>query len=396
MKILKLVTYILWVLCIIFLSVSLTFTESFVTKWIDDDNKIAEHNTIRIKIFQSQMFLMGIFLLLVTSLVFFFDNRIEAFNKKKNILKKIILFFGVLIVIIILLESGLRLLLKDKLDAEYGRGPGLKKFMKNINYNNEGFRDYEWQLKKEKETHRIIALGDSMTFGIGIKNQERFTNLLNKKSNKIEVLNFGIGGFSTKDQLNVYRNIASKYKPDTVIIAYYSNDAEDTKAREKFIELFTFHTTYPYEVGNFLYSHSYSYYFFESRVKNILTNLKIIKNYQDYIDYIYSEENPYLEEHKETLQKLIEEIKSNGSNIIIFSVPIITPDGKAFNLPEVEKIIGESCQIKEVYCIDLVSEFNNQNKTLTISKMDSHINEAGNKIIADLLYGKLKKEGIIS
>src|SRR3989338_5444871 len=133
MKILKLVTYILWVLCIIFLSVSLTFTESFVTKWIDDDNKIAEHNTIRIKIFQSQMFLMGIFLLLVTSLVFFFDNRIEAFNKKKNILKKIILFFGVLIVIIILLESGLRLLLKDKLDAEYGRGPGLKKFMKNIN-----------------------------------------------------------------------------------------------------------------------------------------------------------------------------------------------------------------------------------------------------------------------
>src|SRR3989339_352779 len=74
----------------------------------------------------------------------------------------------------------------------------------NITYiakaNSQGLRDYEYGLKKPGNSIRIAAVGDSTTFGSGVNLEDTYVKqlekILNKNcSKKIEVINFGAGGF---------------------------------------------------------------------------------------------------------------------------------------------------------------------------------------------------------
>ncbi|WP_157821883.1 hypothetical protein [Tenacibaculum sp. Bg11-29] len=92
--------------------------------------------------------------------------------------------------------------------------------------NSSGFRDVERKLK-EKET-RVVALGDSFTEGIGVKEESRLTNLLENETN-IPHINFGMAGnFGTTQYYLLYKTLAIKYTHDAVLVGILpSNDFID-------------------------------------------------------------------------------------------------------------------------------------------------------------------------
>jgi len=96
--------------------------------------------------------------------------------------------------------------------------------------NSLGFRDFEWQIEKPTDTYRIIALGDSMTEGGALSIENTWPKKLENKlsglpiSAKVEVLNMGIGGSGTFEEVERFKNIGLKYDPDMVILQYYPND----------------------------------------------------------------------------------------------------------------------------------------------------------------------------
>ena len=105
--------------------------------------------------------------------------------------------------------------------------------------NSHGFRDYEYSKKKNKNTYRILVLGDSTTFGYGVKIEESYPkvleDLLNKnfKNKKIEVLNFGVSGFNLIDYYNVFKEYGAEFLPDCIIIGLMQNDF--TLTSEKYV-----------------------------------------------------------------------------------------------------------------------------------------------------------------
>lgn len=98
--------------------------------------------------------------------------------------------------------------------------------------NNRGFRNYEnYEYKKPPDTIRILSIGDSSTQGIEVRQGYTFSSIVEKYFLKadveIEVLNTGVSGFSTAEELIFLENEGIKYDPDIVILGFSGNDLED-------------------------------------------------------------------------------------------------------------------------------------------------------------------------
>lgn len=83
--------------------------------------------------------------------------------------------------------------------------------------NSFGARDSQRQLKSEKS--RAVVLGDSFVEGIGVAQEQRFTDLLEKMTH-VEHLNFGSAGtFGPTQYWLLYKNLAKNFDHDMLIVA---------------------------------------------------------------------------------------------------------------------------------------------------------------------------------
>jgi len=103
--------------------------------------------------------------------------------------------------------------------------------------NTQGFNDKEWTPDKPADLRRVAILGDSFIAGAELPRNQIMvsrleTRLNNSDGPRCQVMNFGVGGSSTGQQLVLYRELASKYDLDVVIIGFqtesdvYDNSGE--------------------------------------------------------------------------------------------------------------------------------------------------------------------------
>lgn len=97
--------------------------------------------------------------------------------------------------------------------------------------NSFGMRGPEIKLEKPADTIRIAFLGDSFTFGWGVEEDQIFVRVLERLLNetiganrRVEILNFGVPGYSTFQEVALYREKVAPFKPDLVVIYFVSND----------------------------------------------------------------------------------------------------------------------------------------------------------------------------
>jgi len=93
-------------------------------------------------------------------------------------------------------------------------------------------RDLYYPEKKDPKNFRIMVFGDSFSFGPEMhfddtfsKRMERSLNL-NQNQTKVEVINFGQSGFSTRMEAALLKLALPKYDPDLVILQITLNDPE--------------------------------------------------------------------------------------------------------------------------------------------------------------------------
>ena len=99
-------------------------------------------------------------------------------------------------------------------------GPG-----PSVSLNSLGFRDREIG-PKDPGRYRIAIVGDSFTFGNGVEEPDRFSNLIQGVLGpQYEVLNFGHPGNNLPDHL-IELDLVLKLSPDFVLLQLYENDFE--------------------------------------------------------------------------------------------------------------------------------------------------------------------------
>lgn len=98
--------------------------------------------------------------------------------------------------------------------------------------NAQGFRDdHDYTYAKPPGVRRILVLGDSHTLGYEAHASAIYSKVLERRltalGHKVEVLNTGVSGFSTAEQLAFLEQEGFRYSPDVVVLGFFRNDFED-------------------------------------------------------------------------------------------------------------------------------------------------------------------------
>ncbi len=97
--------------------------------------------------------------------------------------------------------------------------------------NRQGLRGPEVGAKAPG-TFRVLALGDSFTFGVGARDEETYPaqlqQLLRSRGIRAEVLNAGAPGFGVPDQVAWFQRWGWTLEPDVIVLAVFmANDLQD-------------------------------------------------------------------------------------------------------------------------------------------------------------------------
>ncbi len=110
-----------------------------------------------------------------------------------------------------------------------------REFDHRVRTNNLGFRGNDLSPEKQSSVFRILVLGDSMTFGWGVEDDDTFPARIEKYLNhlspdkKVEVINAGFAdGYSPDSYYAFMRDIGLSLKPDLVLLTLFPyNDISD-------------------------------------------------------------------------------------------------------------------------------------------------------------------------
>jgi hypothetical protein len=131
-------------------------------------------------------------------------------------------------------ESGLKSFILHDPVLGWRNAPNSERLLESVKFpstlvriNSKGLRDKEHECQRQRKKKRILVLGDSMVWGWGVEAQDRFTDRLEASIPDVEVVNAGVPGYSTDQELIWLEREGLKYRPDLVILVLYFNDVID-------------------------------------------------------------------------------------------------------------------------------------------------------------------------
>lgn len=111
-----------------------------------------------------------------------------------------------------------------------------------VRINSDGLRDVEHIVAKPAGVFRIAILGDSYAEAMQVELEQTFWYILQTELNRcgvfapkrVEIINFGVSGFGTAQELLALQHRAWKYSPDLVLLAFLTGN--DIRNNSKALE----------------------------------------------------------------------------------------------------------------------------------------------------------------
>ena len=109
-----------------------------------------------------------------------------------------------------------------------------------VQINSRGMRDREVPVERTGAA-RIVVIGDSIAFGSGVAARDRFSDQLEsllerRLAGAVEVLNLGVGGYDTLQEVATLEDVGLRFAPDLVLVAYCVNDLGDNSPNLEYIQ----------------------------------------------------------------------------------------------------------------------------------------------------------------
>jgi hypothetical protein len=132
-----------------------------------------------------------------------------------------------------------------------------------IRINSDGLRDREHSKAKPPDTVRIAILGDSFAFAAAVPIEATFWARLERELNachafgqkRVEVINFGVTGYGTAQELLTLRRRAWDYSPDLVLLAFFPGN--DVRNNSKALETDKLRPFFAIENGRLVLDNSF-------------------------------------------------------------------------------------------------------------------------------------------
>ncbi|MBS3136889.1 SGNH/GDSL hydrolase family protein [Candidatus Woesearchaeota archaeon] len=386
--------------------------------------------------------------------------------KIKELFKNLALLLITIIIFMILFEIALRffypqnlsrtqldkhLLFSNRADLDNVHYNRWNEFNQYISTNSRGLRDYEYSYEKINNSFRILMLGDSFVEGVEVAAENTTSKLLEKQLNQLEngihydVINFGVGGYGTSQELAYLERDGIKYSPDVVVLHIFpKNDLLDNIQKDVYLP-FNYSTNYP-TVSNTLINKEIQFTLFQrfwafaiahthtanligiallsnQNIAAILHRVDMLKTHQfnatnvSYTRDIYLNDPPQqiidvFGKTKIYLDRMNELAKQYNFTFIIVVIPAkeqvdidaykqfiekeeLNESAVAMLAPNY--VLQQYAQQNEVIVIDPITLFREKNKQQKLYfVIDGHYKEQGHALLADVLYERLINNEIIT
>lgn len=257
--------------------------------------------------------------------------------------------------------------------------------LEHVHLNAAGFRGREFDPVKPQGVYRVAVVGDSFTYGNGIREEDRYSDVLQTRlPSHFEVLNFGVAGANTPEHRQLVERLLNDVQPDFILLQWYVNDVEDddSSGRPRFRPLMPFRPLHDwlnnssalYTVANMQWA--------ESQVAFGMT-----VSYPDYLRHRLGDPNsPDSVRDRELLRDLIAKAQHAHVpiGIVLFPDTAGTLDDK-YQFGYLHDRVLALCAERAITCLDLRSAFAQVKdlRTLWANELDHHPSAKANAIAAE-------------
>jgi lysophospholipase L1-like esterase len=248
-----------------------------------------------------------------------------------------------------------------------------------ISVNSLGFRDRE-PGPKDPKRYRIAVVGDSFTWGQGIEERDRFSNVLEGfLGARYEVLNLGIPGHDMPQHLEVLDQ-ALPMRPDFVLLQLYINDFEMPGMERP--------RTYPLlpeAIDRTMWRSSILYGLLSGRWVQFQQAIGLVESYPHYMDRnLRSPDSPNSRQAFGMLQQFIDRARKAGvpSGAVLFpAADAMGPNGSDYPFGYLHDRVRQVCADQRIPCLDLLPAISTLRdpRSLWVSPFDAHPNAQANR-----------------
>jgi hypothetical protein len=281
--------------------------------------------------------------------------------------------------------------------------------------NRLGFRGPEFAVSKHDSrlvatkpegTVRIVFLGDSFTFGEGVRDDDTFpvrtAALLQEQhpsgSPRFETYNLGICGYNTTQELALLEDLGLKLLPDRVVLGYVLNDAEPpqfkwdpgTNRFRRAGRVGQLQPGDPVPPDRLLYQLRTARMVWQMAA-NRERSRQIVAHYRA----LFHDDSPGWHESRRALRQIIARCHEAGVPCYVLLFPILYDLSDAYPFQAIhEKIRDEVVGLNATW-IDLFPRLKGQPaETLWVHPADQHPNERVHRIAAEELARALRARGL--
>jgi hypothetical protein len=169
-------------------------------------------------------------------------NKSRLFQRRPRLFLVVLSMFGILLVLVVA-EFAVRLVLPQWAPTRAERvvfwvyDPQLgwahrpnqqgrfthPDFSVSVKINSRGLRDREHDLRPS-DKKRMMILGDSFGWGFGVEQEDRFSEVLERRQPDWEIINASVSGYSTDQEYLFVKDRGLAYRPDIVLLLVHDSD----------------------------------------------------------------------------------------------------------------------------------------------------------------------------
>jgi lysophospholipase L1-like esterase len=265
-----------------------------------------------------------------------------------------------------------------------------------LDINSMGMRDKEYPLEREENTFRIVVLGDSVTFGQAVRQEDTYPEQLEGMLDNVEVINAGVSGYGTNEELLFLKETAIQYKPDMIIVGYGLNDLGKIKPALRGEDIMS---RLLFEVKEFVKYNFWSYGYLTVALQSAVYNIRVRDKSVGINKADFTSENPGWNITYESMLEIKETAADNNATLVVLILPdlrFINRTEENYGYGEIHDEVGEKFS-QFAYVLDLLPAFEGYTRgQVTVNEKDAHPNKKGHELIAKATYEFLDEEGLIA
>jgi hypothetical protein len=249
-----------------------------------------------------------------------------------------------------------------------------------VSINSHGLRDREYSEAKPPNVYRIMMLGDSTTFGWGVRQEDTAAKFLERKLNahvppgydKVEVINAGVGNYDTVQEVAYYEIRGRAFHPDLVVLVFFINDPEPV----------------PIEKKGFLIDRSYLIAFATNRFDGVLRHIGARPDWKQYYASLYEDDKPGFQACKQALRSLGESTRDEGAKVLVAILPELHQiNGDSYPFKAAHQKIKDVLATEHMPVVELIDGLKDHGpeQTLWVTPLDDHPDARANDLVSDQL-----------